>query len=412
MAVGASIATLGNILKEFYLPPVVEQLNNELLLFNRLEKSAEELRGIEAYVPLHTGRSTGIGPAAENFALPAAGSQGYGKAVYDIRPQYGRLRITGLAMEKTAKDSGAFLQGLKGEIDGLRADLRRESARMSYQDGTGQIAQCGTTTASTTVVLASKEALRKGWLYVGMVVDIGTAADNSSLANGVTITAVNIATPSITVSGSAITTSSSHFVARTNAAISSTGKSTAITAKAEFDGLSLLVAASANTVGGINSASAGNEFWQNLVDSTTSTLSSDALVQNMNQVAIAGGEIDLMISSYGMQRKLFGLLQSQVRYVDPMTLKGGFSTLEFNGKPFVADRDAPYGKIFLLDTSKIKVFRNQDWHFLEEDGNVLKWVVGFDAWEAVLAQYLNFGITRRNTQLIMSNLAGDDPNGF
>ena len=411
MAVGASIATLGNILKEFYLPPVVEQLNNTLLLYNRFEKSSEELRGIEAYVPLHTGRSGGIGPAGENVALPAAGSQSYGKAVYDLKPQYGRLRITGLALEKTAKDSGAFLQGLKGEIDGLRNDLKRDLARQTYMDGTGNIAQCGTTTASATVVLANKEALRKGWLYIGMVVDIGTAADGSAIAQGRTITDVSIANGTITISGATVTTSASHFVSRSGAAAATTGYSTPIVA-GEIGGLQLLVSAAANTVGGINAGAAGNGFWDNLRDTTTSTLTSDALVQNMNQVELAGGDLSLMVSSFGMQRKLFGLLQSQVRYVDPMNIQGGFRTLEFNGKPFVADRDAPFGKIYLLDESKFKVFRNQDWHFLEEDGDVLKWVVGFDAWEAVLAQYLNFGINRRNVQLVMSNLSGDDPNGF
>lgn len=409
MAVGASIATLSGILKEFYLPPVVEQLNNELLLYNRVEKSSEELRGIEAYVPLHTTRSGGIGPAGENVALPAAGSQAYNKAVFDIKPQYGRLRITGLAMEKTAKDSGAFLQGLKGEIDGLRNDLRRDMARQTYSDGTGNIAQCGTTTAANVVVLANKEAIRKGWIYIGMVVDIGTTTDGRAIATARNVTDVSVSAGTITIDGAVVTTSSSHWVSRSGAALSTTGGAVAA---GEVTGLQALVSAAANTVGNINAASAGNSFWDNLRDTTTSTLTSDALVQNMNQVNIAGGNLSIMISSFGMQRKLFGLLQSQVRYVEPLKIEGGFKTLEFNGQPFYADRDAPFGKIYLLDESKLKIFRNQDWHFLEEDGNVLKWVVGFDAWEAVLTQYLNFGITRRNVQLVMTNLSTDDPNGF
>src|SRR5512146_2745229 len=113
MAVGATLATLSAILKDFYLPPVVDQLNNEIYLFSKLDTSNEELVGNQAVVPLHTTRSGGIGPAGENVALPAAGSQGYAKAVYDIKPQYGRVRVTGLAMEKTSKEAGSFLQALK-----------------------------------------------------------------------------------------------------------------------------------------------------------------------------------------------------------------------------------------------------------------------------------------------------------
>jgi hypothetical protein len=409
MAVGASLSTLSNILKEFYLPPVVEQLNNKVLLFKRVDSSNEELVGNQAVIPLHKDRSGGIGPAGENVALPAAGSQGYSKAVYDIKPQYGRIRVTGLAMEKTAKQAGAFLQALKSEIDGIRQDLQRDMARQVYGDGTGLIAQCGVTSASTTVVLANKEALRKGHLYIGMIVDIGTAADARAIATGREITDVNLATPSITISGAAVTTGATHFVARSGAALATTGGAVAA---GEINGLSNLVSAAAATVGGINEASAGNSFWANLRDTSTSTLTSDALVQNMNQVQLAGGEISAMISTFGLQRKLFGLLQSQVRYVEPMKIEGGFKTLEFNGHPFIADRDAPFGRIYLLDERFFRVFANRDWHWLDEDGNILKWVTGYDAWEAVLARYLQFGVKRRNVQLVMSNLAGDDPNGF
>ncbi|HEY6018902.1 MAG TPA: hypothetical protein VIY48_03135, partial [Candidatus Paceibacterota bacterium] len=82
MANGAAIATLGAILKDLYLPPVQEQLNNEILLIQRLENRAQELVGNQAVVPLHKNRSGGIGSRAENAALPAAGSQGYAKATY------------------------------------------------------------------------------------------------------------------------------------------------------------------------------------------------------------------------------------------------------------------------------------------------------------------------------------------
>jgi hypothetical protein len=412
MATGATLSTLSNILKQFYLPPVADQLNNEVLLFSRLEKSDQELRGNQAVIPLHTQRSGGIGPAGENVALPAAGYQGYAQIVYDIKPQYGRVRVTGLAMEKTEKESGSFLQALSSEVDGIRADLMRDMARQTYGDGTGAIAKCGTTTAANVVVLdsvAGKEALRKGNLYIGMVVDLGTTADARSVATARNITDVNLATPSITIDGAAVTTSATTFVYRSGAGAATTGGTIAA---GEINGLRALVSDAAGTVGGINEASAGNSYWANLRDTTTATLTSDALVQNMNQVRIAGGDISVMLGSFGMQRKLFGLLQSQVRYTEPTTIRGGFKVLDFNGHDFIADRDAPFGHIYLLDEKQIKVFRNRDWHFLDQDGHVLKWVSGFDAWEAVLACYLNLGIKRRNTQLVMTNLATDDPNGY
>lgn len=405
MAVGASVAsTLGAILKDLYLPPVVEQLNNEILLVQRLEKSSDEIFGNQAIVPLHVNRSGGIGSRAENAALPTAGSQGYAKAVYDLKYHYGRVRVTGVAMAKTASSAGAFLKALEGELDGVRNDLKMDIARQVYGDGSAKIVTCGTTTASTTVVIASAEPILKGELYIGMVIDIGTAAAPTTIASAVSITDVNTATPSITISGSAVTTSSSHFVFRSGNAVDATNIN-------ELTGLQALVSTTANTVGGINSASAGNSYWQNQSANAAGALSLDIMTKAFNTVTVQGGQVSLMIGSPGMQRALFNLLQSQVRYVDPLDIKGGFKALEYMGQPFVADRQAPFGKIFFLDERFIKVFSNNDWHFLDEDGNTLKWVVGFDAWEAVLARYMNLGISRRNVQFVEYGLT-NDPTGI
>lgn len=405
MAVGASIAsTLGAILKDLYLPPVVEQLNNEILLVQRLEKSSDEIFGNQAIVPLHVNRSGGIGSRAENAALPTAGSQGYAKAVYDLKYHYGRVRVTGVAMAKTASSAGAFLKALEGELDGVRNDLKMDIARQVYGDGSAKIVTCGTTTASTTVVIASAEPILKGELYIGMVVDIGTAAAPTTIASAVSITDVNTATPSITISGANVTTSSSHFVFRSGNAVDATNIN-------ELTGLQALVSTSANTVGGINAASAGNSYWDNKRDNKAGALALDTMTKAFNTVTVQGGQVSLMIGSPGMQRALFNLLQAQVRYVDPLNIKGGFKALEYMGQPFVADRQAPFGKIFFLDERFIKVFSNNDWHFLDEDGNTLKWVVGFDAWEAVLARYMNLGISRRNVQFVEYGLT-DDPAGI
>jgi hypothetical protein len=135
------------------------------------------------------------------------------------------------------------------------------------------------------------------------------------------------------------------------------------------------------------------------------------MTQAVNTVTVAGGDTSAMIASPGMQRALFNLLQPQVRYVEPMTLHGGFKALDYFGQPFIADRQAPFGKIFFLDEKHLKMFDTGDWNWLDEDGNILKWVVGYDAWEAVLAKYCNLGAQRRNVHLVMYGLT-DDPNGI
>lgn len=407
MAVGAAIATLGAILKDLYLPPVVEQLNNEVLFLQRLEPRSQEIRGNQAVVPLHKTRSGGIGSRGETDALPAAGSQGYAKATFDLKQHYGRVRVTGLAMAKTQSEAGAFLQALKGELDGIRNDLKKDISRQTYGDGTAAISTLGTTTAANVVVLDATqgpEAIRHGWLYIGMVVDLGTLANPVSRATARNITDINLAGPSITIDGAAVTTAPGEFVFRSgNAAASSVSN--------EMTGLRALVTdAGTGTVGAIDSSAAGNSFWKNQIDTTGGALSKDAMTKAFNVVNIQGGNVSLMVGSFGMQRALFNLLQAQVQYIEPLNLKGGFKALEYMGQPFVADLDAPFGKIYFLDERFLKVFSTEDWHFLDEDGHTLKWVSGFDAWEAVLARYMNLGISRRNVQLVASGF-NNDPQG-
>ena len=211
---GAVISTIQALLKDVYLPPVVEQLNNADVLLSRIERVTDPMQiGNQLVTPLHTTRTGGIGSRGELAALPTSGNQGFARAVWTLTHHYGRLQVSGVAMAQSKNNVGSFLEVLKAEMDGLKNDLRRDLARQVWgpsdgnTGGNARIAQCGTTTASTTVVLNSAEALRKGHIYPGMVVDIGTAASPTSLASAVTVQSVNVAGPSFVISGSAITTS-------------------------------------------------------------------------------------------------------------------------------------------------------------------------------------------------------------
>lgn len=397
---GATLATLGAILKDYYLPPVTEQLNNSILLLTRINPSAEDLFGNQAVLPLHTKRSSGVGVAAEGAALPAAGAQGYDKAVYDLKYLYGRVEVTGPSQAKTASQAGAFLQSMKSELDGIRKDIAKDLARQVYGSGQGNglVAKCGVTTAAQVVVLNDKEALSKGQLYVNMVVDI-VDASNVPIANGTnrTIIDVNLATPSVTIdaAGGNVTTATTNFVARHN------------NAGGEITGLTDLVSTTANTVGGINEASAGKGFWVPQ-RSTGASMTMDRLNTDFNTLKVFAGENPtLLVTSFGVERQVYNLFQSQMRYVDTMDLKGGWKGIAWNGLPIVGDVEHPWGRYHLINEDFIKVFSPRDWHFIDDDGLTIRMVAGFDKAEAILRRYINLGVRRRNCQLVSSGITGD-----
>lgn len=409
MATTANLTTLSNVLKDFYIAPVVEQLNNDVLLFNRLDTDNNSLYGNQAVIPLHTTRSGGIGARAEDADLASAGAQGFSKAVYTLKYLYGRLRVTGPSMELTSSDMGAFVRSLGTEMTALKDDLARDLARQVYGDGTAAIATGVAAGSSNTVtVLTTSEALDKGHIYPGMVVDIGTLVNPVSKCTGVASTGVGVvtvvtpATPSFTTAAAAAgTIANGEFVFRQGNALASSVSN-------EISGLQNIVATSATNLGGIT-VTAGS-FFDNLRINVAGELVLDSLQQALNRVRIGGGKTSLAITTFGIQRKIFNQLQSQVRYMEPTKLEGGFDAIEYGGMPIVGDRDCNWGKFYMLDERFLKVYSNRDWHWLEEEGNVLKWVVGRDAWEAALARYMQIGATRRNTQLVLYGIT--DATGY
>lgn len=415
---GANLSTLSTILKEYYLGPVTEQLNNEVLLLSRLEAKSEDLVGKRAYVPLHWGRSAGVGARAESAALPAAGKQQYEKAVYDLKYLYGRVEVTGPSMAKTKNEAGAFLQALKSELDGVRNDLKKDLARQVYGNGTGAIATG--TAGSTTTLTVAPEVIRKGQVYPGMVVDIFDVSASTSAATytNIVVDSVNVSTGVVTFTTTlAATLASGDYIVRAGVTVQTAAEGNTYSLSDEIDGLQRIVAGSATALGGITPTGTAT-WWDNqrvTASGTAGTGSTYALTlediqKGLNLARIAGGMPSSVVTSLGVQREFYMLLQDLVRYVEPDSATGyaaGFKALSYNGMPIIADIDAPYGKMFILDESTIKVFSDQDWHFLDADGLTLRQVTGYDKFEAILARYMNLGATRRNNQVVIGSIAVD-----
>jgi len=139
-------------------------------------------------------------------------------------------------------------------------------------------------------VLAATEAINKGYFYVGQIVDIGTVANQQSIAATRTITAVTPATPSITISGATVTTTTAQFVFVAGA----TGQ----TISAEINGIRNAIPVTQNTTfGGIDATAAANVFWDNLRTAVGGAITMDVLMKAFNTVRQQGGQTSLLITS-------------------------------------------------------------------------------------------------------------------
>jgi hypothetical protein len=399
---GATLTTLSNIMKNFYLSGVQVQFNNEILVTQLLGLDSENLEGLKAVVALHNARSGGIGARGELETLPAAGSQGYSQATYDLAYHYGRAQVSGQAIQKTRSDAGSFLRAMKAEIDGLKDDLSLDFARQVYGTGDGVVASLAANTATTTLTLSSAEAVVKEFLYINMVIDIGDTSNPQSVAAARTITDID------PISGANVTTTTSHRIFRAGNA----GPSTTYALREMDAGVQKLVSTSQTTVGGINPASAGNKFWDNKRNTTGGAISLSTLMSEWNRTAAAGAKAGNIvgITTPGLTRRLFETsdFKALVQFVNTNEFKGGFSEISFqaNGTPIrlYPDRLAPWGQVLLLDKGHVRLFSPADWDFMSRDGLTVRWVNDIDAYQVALFRYANLGMDRRNTSNVIGGL--------
>jgi hypothetical protein len=286
-----------------------------------------------------------------------------------------------------------------------------------YGDGSAVIAQAAASSAvsGSVITLASAEAIKKGQLYPNMKVDIFAYSTNAKASSvTTTITAVNAATPSITVAD-ATGVADGDYIARAGAVAAQLNNATGSRSN-EIDGLSRIVSTSAQDLGEVAVATYG--WWDNKrlapdfdpeVAGSQTALSLDLIQKAMNTIRLEGANPSAIITTLGIQREFYNLLQQDVQYIDPASLSyaAGFKTLSYNGMPLIADIDAPYGRMYVLDESTMKVFSDQDWHFLDADGQTLRQVSDRDAFEAIMVRYMNIGATKRNNQMVISGITVD-----
>ena len=387
---GATLTTLADIIKTQYAPVVGEMINHSTPILDRIGKDYDSVQGKDFTIPLHYGRNEGIGARGEGSALPTAGNQSYKASVLPMRYQYGRFQITGQTIKATRNNEGAYRKAVRSEMEGLANDMCDSISRQLFGDGSGLLATVAATgSSSSTVVVDSTAKLR-----VGMPVDIivkTTGAATAGLA-GTSVATITDGT-TFTISGTLAGSPAATY-----------GVYIAGSRDLEMMGLGGIVSAT-TTVQGLDVSSypwwvatvQGNSGTARAISDTILQKALDTLTQNSN------GKASALYTTYGVRRAYQSILAAQKQFVNTMTLTGGFDTIAYNGLPIIPDKNAPSGKIFVVDESKLKFYRMSDnggedngLFWLEEDGNMLKYVTGYDAYEAILCLYSNLGTTMRN----------------
>ncbi len=115
---------------------------------------------------------------------------------------------------------------------------------------------------------------------------------------------------------------------------------------------------SANTVGGISQST--YSWWAGQEDGTTTTLTLAALQTQHTTLSINNEGPTVILATRANYNRYYALLQPQQRFTDGDTAKGGFSSLMFNGVPFIAGSKVPASHIFMLNEKYLHLDAHKD----------------------------------------------------
>lgn len=387
----ATTTTVSAIMKEVYGPRIENQMQDETVALKRIERTSdgvtETIGGKYVDFPIRVKRNSGRGMRGELEALPNAGNQGYAEVHVPLRYAYGRVKFSSQLMTLAEKNYQAFASAMDNEMNYLKDDLAKDSNRQVYGDGVGTMAVI-TDTANS----ADHDVDNAQYLEIGDVVDVITLSSGVVVESELTIE--DIVDNTITLSDTANTTADLQGIFRSG------------NYNREVSGLDLII----NDEDELHGLDPANERkWAGIVDTAGANrpLSEGLMIRQVDEARKNGGKTSLILTSLGVRRAYFNLLTQQRRYTDTKNFAGGFVGLAFNhGReiPVIEDPDAPPNTMWGLDEDKFKVYRNKEWHWADEDGNVLKWVSGYDAFEAFMRQFWEIGTSQRNAHWKMDAL--------
>ncbi len=373
---GQTLAAFDAALKDLYVGPIVEELNQKTYCLDQIERDADHIdhTGRRAVVPVHKNRNRGRKSIADGGTLPTAGAQVYLDAIVPLRYHLYGIELTDQVIEASKSNEGAFISAIEAESKGVATDMRKDMNRQVFGTGNGALAGVPAAAETEGILKTSKTTDLKflttfdmQYINVGDVIDV-LIESTGATTNGVVgseVVAKSITNKAVTLG----TTLSAELAANTYQVYITGNRNQ------EMDGLRNITAKE-RTLHSINSETAGNVFWQgNTVAAGTSKIATavagESLFEQLadNVGAQGNGDVEIFLTSRGIRRRLADSYQSQKRFNDAkaVDVHGGYSAIMVNEIPVVADDDCPKTYAFGFNKSALKWFEQTKPGWLEHD---------------------------------------------
>ncbi len=176
-------------------------------------------------------------------------------------------------------------------------------------------------------------------------------------------------------------------------------------------GLALLVADApeTGTVGGINRATSGNEFWRNKSTKTDSPLTSETIRPAMDKMYLSlcrgTDKPDLIVCGNELYSLYEDSLVNMQRFTDSKLADAGFATVKFKGADVVFDGGqgghCPEDKMYFLNTNYIYLRNHNDRNMKVIDGD--RMAVNQDAYYRIIGWAGNMTMSNASLQGVLIN---------
>lgn len=365
-----TIENADRALKEYYLQAVSAQLNDNISpFFSAIEKTSNNVYGKDVKVTVIRGNSDGVAACREDDDLPAPYKNRYIEISAPLKNIYGTIEISDKALRASRDSSGAFVNLVNAEMEGLISDAKFNFQRMLYGDGNGTL--CLISSAAGQASTNYKYVVTDiGKLAIGMTVDVVTT--EGYITSELKVVGVSEDTKTVTFDGEVEGTAE-------NACIMPVGRY-----GVELSGLGAIFGNR-----GLYSYDRGDEEFFTPYMSATDSLTENDLVEVLDYMEEHfNSKINMILCSYSTRRKIADLIADKKLVVNSLDANTGFGTVTVNGVPVHADRFCPEGVIYFVNTDDFALCQLCDWEWLEdEDGKILKQVPGKAAYSATLVKY-------------------------
>lgn len=408
--------TLADALKVYYLSGQNEQLNMKSVLYNKLMKAAQtDVMGKSYTYLLHQGRNSSAGTGfSEGGSFPTAGNQGWKSCIVPNQFLGSALEITGVAVRAAKANLGAFIDGVKSEVDGLTADNIRALNRQLNGDGSGWLGYWTSADDTSGTVIDDSQGNAFIHLDPGSVnaLDLVATSDNATLHGtnlSLTVGAENATTWSVTWTSTVSGSADADYLVKTG----TLGK--------ELMGIDGIISASDPPLptGGLQGlAVATYSYWkaQSFKNSgTLRDLSLKLMQRPLTRIDTNSGfsqsDIKFLLCNGPIYDQYCSALVADQRHVNTTMLEGGQTSVDFNGRPLIIDPQTKQNTIFYVNPKTMDLLTSSNgfsWADFE-DGQQFQKKPGTstyaDAYMAFQCFYGNLACRARNGNAVLGDLS-------